>query len=1578
MHGNFTHVYVDVLEQVTLDLDLSDLTKAMDLKIGACDVPGNGMQPFSGRIDEVSLWSTVLDAQTLSTSHDQLTGMEPNLLGYWQFEAVQATLQVANLAIEMNTRLNMEILLERFDLGITHASLFLGPSGSSQFDFVETPSSQAARIKLNAWPAGSCKALTFTILELPDFGLLFQVMPLDNSSTTSKKGDAIKTTDELAIGWVYFEVTDHFNQDKITSFVYSATCDGVESITSARVIIHVSSLQVYPHLDLQSRVEYSVSAMNVYDPDEGEYNSASSFTLKIDGGFSPTLKFPSSGLSASITSSENSSLPGSSLLLMYGSGKAAEIDSIASGVRVEVKQDNPMTAQIQLSIDDSGDALIQRTSTLGLQHLLGSVPVIHEIFPQEIPLDGSVVEVFGKNLAESFVCVVGNILAVQAVYVAPTHLQCTIPKQNQLGLLELLVYPAGFSGDASNLVNVKVVASIQIVAVQPSTRIVHPGSEVIISVSPDFSSQNSRCRIDDTHDVVPHRVTLDSIACRIPFVGFDGASGNIAISITENQVKYYSVGQFQLVKRPSVNRLSPLSGFFLTKLQEVKVFGSSFVNGSELVCSVGNIQVRGVFVSASQVRCPIPAPADAAEMSLPIEISVNGIDFSNSGKAFKQFMASTITKILPTNGPIRGGTLISISGDHFSSSVLYTCTFGSIHEAPAKFVSQTVIQCASPAVIATGLVEIEVLANTMLLPRMAMSFTYSRLPTVERVVPELGQIGIETLLAISGNDFEDSGSLTCLFEQASQQWKTKAVRIDSTLIQCASPSQLRGGFYNVRVSVNDQDYSTTSARAQLFIHEELILQTAAPSSGPTTGGSEVAIQGDSFVPSDYLACRFGSQPARAVFESSTRIVCVSPAWDETSTDRVVSVRVALNGIQFSKQAVRFQYYSVPVITSVIPAELPTNTSVSLNVSGYQLSRLGETWCQVGEARVKAEYLEPDVIKCGLIWTPSEPGVLSLSISLNGQDFSPVRKTIFVHAPLRLASVEPSVMVQDSNSVIKVSGTDFVATDAVLCSLGSSQVNGSVVSRELVLCDLPLNQPPGRFEVEISLNRVHFSSSSGLFIDIFELPTFSASLPSSGLSHGGENITVSGTGFELPAGLPLFCVFGDNRLVRAQVANSTSLSCTTPDFGVGFGERTAAISFMVGKDLVTSPLTFRFSSPPVSLRALQNTTVKAQVQASSQLAEVSPATNTTLQAPRQLFINGVAPKFVIVNVQANITVSGEGFPDEDIFCYYNFEIRPILGRVLSNSTLECLFPGFSTPRSIQLALSLSRGPPLSNALEIVVVEAMEIDSVSPSSGSPTGGTLISIAGRNLPAYEQLYCLFDDISILSVQMDRGLVSCVTPPSRKRVTQVRLSSQERELVSNAVVYTYEIEATLSFLTPELGQVEGGTAVTLRGNDFKEDEGMICFFGSVQVSIERVNSTAMRVIAPPSPNGMGAVIVHCMESDAPMASPRIEFTYIPGLRISQIAPQLGYSSASTRVSVRGSGFLPDHSMSCRFGEVFVAAQFISSEEVECTAPPSAPGAAEFSVVLDPQNVPAGSTKHVFEYIGNVKPIDPVTLAIA
>lgn len=1769
------------------------------MKIGACEVPGHGMQSYKGRVDEVSLWSDALNAQTTSASHGQLTGMEPHLRGYWQFETALPTLQVANQAVDTNAMLDLEVRLSRFDANAEYGLLFLGSSGSSVSDTVETFSNEAKLIRLEAQRLESCDLLTFAIHELPDYGLLFKAEP---SSTATRPGDLISVEDALSGGLVYFEIPDRSNQDKTTSFSYSASCDGAESLEKVRVVIHVHSVQLFPHFSLANRVEYSLSTITVYDPDEVEQNSASSFALEIEGGVSPIVKLPAGVSSAAVSSGEVSSRSS----VVRGSGKSSDISFVASNVKTESNRENPLSAHVRLSIDSSDESPseAEHASKYSFQHSIGSLPVIFDIVPREIPAEGSAVELVGKNFAESSVCSLGDTTLVQATYVSPTHLQCVIPQQDRLGLVMLSVHPMGVSNDRSHTVGVIVTPSIQVLSVEPSNGIVHSGSEVVVQLSPDFNYQLCRCRVSETLVVAPHRRTFDSIACRIPFINFDGASTTIHLSVTQNLVSYVPAGDFQLVRRPRINRLYPPSGYFPVKIQEIDLFGSNFLNRSELTCSVGGSRMRGLFVSAAQVRCSLPAPANLSEPGISVEVSVNGVDFSKSGILYNQIVGSSIASVSPANGPAVGGTIIQVSGEHFSKEVLYSCRFAASRKQPAQFVDQTTLRCTTPQVDSTGPVELTVFANHVVLPHMSLAFLFTGEPTVDRIFPELGQARNATQLTILGKGFEDVGALQCAFEQGDQRWETIAERVDSTVVQCFTPGEIESGSYDVRVSLNGQDYSRRSERAQFSAHSELILHGASLPAGPSTGGSNVVISGRNFIASRYLACRFGDQVGRAVFVSNTSILCTSPAWNEKSIDRAAPIRVALNGIQFSEQSVDFQYYVPPIITKIAPSVVPVNSTVSLTVSGDYFSRQREPFCRVGTRTLEAELLESGRIKCAPTRTPTEAGTLSLGVSLNGQDYASSAHTVLVHKAIHLSRIEPSHVAHGSSSVIKVSGAGFLATDFVSCSFGPTVVKGSAVSSELMLCPLPVAQPTGKFEVAVSLNGVHFSSSSGLFVFVFPMPTFSAISPSSGVSSGGEPVTIAGAGFDtLGAALAIFCIFGEMNPVPARVMNSSSLQCTTPAAGNSLDGRDLSISFEVGKDIVRSSLLFRYITAPGFIRVRPETViagrrstvilegygfsrardylvsvgedptaVQAQVlpnnaaivfefhgdddlvdgdalpiriaqngvgfastglqlkvvhQSSttdvvypdsmsaegsstehltlcsesfdprsrylcsyasrsgstyqakwltstclqckvpstakmgkerievldeatrkparsfeveryeapevsgvdpssvqigtqneisvygkgfrsdlnfscsfnSELAALAVVHNSTwascrlpklfaeteveirvsnnlvdftstsavLRTRHRMSISEVSPKYVARNTEKTILITGQNFEHGAAFCHFSTEPAAVQGHVVSDTALECPFGGSDRHGSIQLAVSAGGIAPLSNRLEIVVTEAMWVSRIYPTGGPSEGNTLISILGAGFPAYEPLFCLFDDTSVASIRLESGLLTCNAPPSKKRESKLRLSTRGRELESNTVAYTYDFEATLSLLTPTLGEVDGGTPVIFRGNGFHAMGGDLhCYFGGAQVDATFINSTAISVTTPPSPIGLGIVRVNCMENGVAMLSQGLEFRYVEGLQITSISPPMGYSSASTRVVVHGSGFAGDHRVYCHFDDISVAAQFVSGSETACVAPPHKPGAVSFSLALSGQSKRADAGKHVFEYIGS------------
>ncbi|KAF4036050.1 hypothetical protein GN244_ATG11866 [Phytophthora infestans] len=109
-----------------------------------------------------------------------------------------------------------------------------------------------------------------------------------------------------------------------------------------------------------------------------------------------------------------------------------------------------------------------------------------------------------------------------------------------------LVYADGASSDDSSSVDD---APFKMWSLEPKQRELHVGSMVTVQGSPSFDELTSMCRINDEITIAPFKVTAHSITCQIPEVD---AQARIELSISQNGVSFSSVGEFRLVKRPSI------------------------------------------------------------------------------------------------------------------------------------------------------------------------------------------------------------------------------------------------------------------------------------------------------------------------------------------------------------------------------------------------------------------------------------------------------------------------------------------------------------------------------------------------------------------------------------------------------------------------------------------------------------------------------------------------------------------------------------------------------------------------------------------------------------------------------------------------------------------------------------------------------------------------------------------------------------------------------------------------------------------------------------------------------------------
>lgn len=84
-------------------------------------------------------------------------------------------------------------------------------------------------------------------------------------------------------------------------------------------------------------------------------------------------------------------------------------------------------------------------------------------------------------------------------------------------------------------------------------------------------------------------------------------------------------------------------------------------------CKFGDKISRAVFDSTVRITCPAPPNDQEIGIEYPFEVSLNGIDWSNSGFKFYYYEAPTLIDVVPDAGPESGGTPIYIIGKNFTN-----------------------------------------------------------------------------------------------------------------------------------------------------------------------------------------------------------------------------------------------------------------------------------------------------------------------------------------------------------------------------------------------------------------------------------------------------------------------------------------------------------------------------------------------------------------------------------------------------------------------------------------------------------------------------------------------------------------------------------------------------------------------------------------------------------------------------------------------------------------------------------------------------------------------------------------------
>jgi hypothetical protein len=364
---------------------------------------------------------------------------------------------------------------------------------------------------------------------------------------------------------------------------------------------------------------------------------------------------------------------------------------------------------------------------------------------------------------------------------------------------------------------------------------------------------------------------------------------------------------------PTVASVSPNSGTTAGGTA-VTITGANFATGATV--TFGSAAATSVVVvSGTQITATTPAGTAGAAL---VTVSNPGGQSGALAGGFTYIAPPTVTSVSPNNGPVAGGTAVTITGTNFAAGA--AVTLGGTAATNVVVASSTTITATTPA-HAAGAVAATVTNSNGLSGNLANGFTYIAPPTVTGVSPSSGTTAGGTAVTISGTNFATGAGVTFGTSAA-----TNVVVVSSTTITATTPAGSAGA---VTVTVTNPGSLSGSLSSGYTYVVTPTVTSVSPNNGPPAGGTSVTITGTNFATGATVT--FGSAAAtNVVVVSATQITATTPAGGG-----VVTVTVTANG-QSGSLASGFTYNGAPTAPGGLTAGKGSVPTV-VNVQSYDNS-----------------------------------------------------------------------------------------------------------------------------------------------------------------------------------------------------------------------------------------------------------------------------------------------------------------------------------------------------------------------------------------------------------------------------------------------------------------------------------------------------------------------------------------------------------------------------------------------------------------------------------------------------------------
>ena len=1100
-------------------------------------------------------------------------------------------------------------------------------------------------------------------------------------------------------------------------------------------------------------------------------------------------------------------------------------------------------------------------------------------------------------LHDSLSCLFGSDGAVLASFDALGRVSCVSPPSTAAGAVMVSIS----SSYASCLSSVTFTYEEE-----PVLDALHPvmgpaqGGTLVAIFGSDFHSTHSlwckftaRVSANETQPgsifVVAHRVSSTNIECVSPRAPL----GFSTVQLTFNGHNPCSENSllFEYIPATQLFAVVPPRGTASGQVP-VHVYGSEFSRRAArlqyLFCKFGNTtSVATLSPNGGEIICLLPAGKPGF---VTLEVSQNTQDFSKQNSLVFEYQAVSLAAVAPSNGPVSGGTLLTVTGTGFIGSQIYgtQCVFGD-KSVEAIFISQTKIICVTPS--ARDVDGTSTTSSTELSLRLSGHKTHGALLyhflttlAIKGAHPMVGPVLGGTTVVIDGDSF--SANSFCRFHTT----VVLAQFISAQRIQCTTPAHAVG-LVSVTVSSNNQNFFGVDD--QFEFTPTATLASIFPYRGPVDGNTLTSVFGAEFHERSaslvYLTCRFNTTAVPAIFISANEVKCYTPEMPIGVANVAIS-----NNEQDYHAGVTFEYV-VARLFRVEPPQGPIAGGTRIYVIGVHFTP-GDIFCRLeggstfGASLVSATFISMSVIICLTPPGREEGGAALLSIENNDARYLSTAYFHYIQPP-QLLAIEPSLGPTLGGTRVSVYGRGFVASMDLLGLFVGHADRAAVPVKITSEASLELITPEAKIhgDVQVIMSNTRFNIDSRVALLFMYTPPLSVRgiKPCKGPTNGGSTLSIWG---DFPSTGILTCRF-NSTVVSATRTTSGFAICRVPAV-----HRRGYVGFEMSanaQDYSTAGLLFEYRSYVLT----------------SILPRQGPMLGGTWIT---VFGSGFMPATCSY---AHVASGGRG----SHVCAFDGESMDATQRTADS--VVCRSP------SRDLAVDIVAGVLISTVtihvddasylggLSFTYFQPVVVSSIFPKMGPALGGTRVAVHGFGFIERDasQIRCRFFTYGtgVLVLGRYRGLnqVDCIAPEGiAGTLTLVELSQNwpdGNNFSSSQAYFAYYAPPRIIDIYPQHLSTKAGSLVTVMGSGF-----MASRLGEMRCAFERIHVPAT-VVSPekllcPAPAGshFGAVGVEISNNghDYTQRGHRVQFVV---LQLSQVLPATGPIVGGTQVTVSGSGFV-------------------------------------------------------------------------